>query len=237
MLRTFVTMRTHGLVANMLLVAACSAPTPAQTAGSLSSTAAAGAAPHSIATPGVAPHSSVPVSELPLVRLVQEDDAERIKRLSGSEPVERVIIWPISDRTMQLLGKRTELRALSMSPVGIHPGEPNRDVQAGPLSDEAFALVAGLTELEVLDVSGVSGANMQHLVGLEKLKKLSVEVAPEFTVKGLEYLTKLPQLEELKLYGKSEHLDALAGLGPLATMTSFGSWCSTGRSTTRVLRR
>lgn len=98
------------------------------------------------------------------------------------------------------------------------------------ITDETFALLTGLTELERLSTDGIqlTDAGYKHFAAFQKLKTLAffhpAFRSKDFTGSGLAELKALPKLESLTVAGSTAGDVALEAIGQLTQLKGFRTW-------------
>lgn len=98
------------------------------------------------------------------------------------------------------------------------------------ITDETFALLTGLTELERLSTDGIqlTDAGYKHFAAFQKLKTLAffhpAFRSKDFTGSGLAELKALPKLESLTFAGSTAGDVALEAIGQLTQLKGFRTW-------------
>lgn len=120
----------------------------------------------------------------------------------------------VNDETISLIARLPEVEW-----VGLRP--------ASEITDEGLAHFAGMQNLEGVDLFSdrITGAGLVHLTGLRRLKSLAVSGWATDT--SLEYVSKLKRLEYLWLHEAVEVTDE--GLAHLSKLTQLQGLRLTGR--------
>jgi RNA polymerase sigma factor (sigma-70 family) len=135
----------------------------------------------------------------------------------------------LSDRSLETIGKLTELEELSLDSNKItaeglrhltHLRKLRRlDLNYNQLDPTAAAALARLPNLEFLGINGCRANDTvcELLSHLTNLKRLDLPERTDITDRGLEHLARLRQLENLRLQDNGAITDA--GLAAIARMT------------------
>lgn len=98
------------------------------------------------------------------------------------------------------------------------------------ITDETFALLTGLTELERLSCDGIqlTDEGFRHFAAFQKLRSLSLFHpafrSEKFTGRGIVHLKVLPKLEKLTFAGSTAGDAAMEAIGQLTQLKEFRTW-------------
>lgn len=151
-------------------------------------------------------------------------DVEALKKLGAQVTETRGIVTQVqvkcdtfTDADYRMLGEFKTIKTLSLS-------------SGKTLTDDALALLTGLTEVEDLSTEGIqiTDAGFKHFTAFQKLRRLKFFHpslrSEKFTGTGLAELKALPKLESLTFAGSTAGDAALESIGQLTQLKEFRIW-------------